>query len=423
MPTAPLPPPIRGIHPVELTLLLTSFIAATYAFGIYLFASLLPDMRTTLTLRYSEIGWITGLAQIGFLLGALASAGLVSWLGATRLMLASVFTCCLCLALMPLMHTAAQLVVPMAVAGCAAATVWVPMVRVVQAHIAVRHQGKMLGLISSGTAYGLFLNGFSVPVLIPLGGWQSVWLFSAALTLVLWVWGLRLPADAPKAVQSQSTPSPIDPSADNHTTNWRTVLRDPVSRLVLLLMFLNGLACMPTMNYLMSFLREEVGYSVEAAGRVWSTIGFVGMLGGFAMGALADRISIARALVVTYVFLAAATALFLQHGGLAPVQLGAALFGLAFNALFGLIPALVSQSFSAQQATAVFAVSNFMLGIGSMLGNLLGGVVREQAQSFQQVYLACFAVNLLLVGLSVYLQQIGKRRIPRQLTVAKAAIR
>jgi hypothetical protein len=55
-------PTQRKTGPVELTILLTSFIAATYAFGVYLFSTLLPEMRVALLLNYTEIGWITGVA-------------------------------------------------------------------------------------------------------------------------------------------------------------------------------------------------------------------------------------------------------------------------------------------------------------------------------------------------------------------------
>jgi len=99
---------------------------------------------------------------------------------------------------------------------------------------------------------------------------------------------------------------------------------------------------MPTMNYLVAYLREEIGYSVQSAGWGWSTIGFVGMFGGFAMGALGDRITVARSLNLTYLLLGISTMLFLHHAYIWEVLIGAGLFGLLFNAIFGLIPAFVS---------------------------------------------------------------------------------
>ena len=82
--------PNKKADAVELTTLLTSLIAASYAFGVYLFSTLLPDMRQALALSYTEIGWITGVAQIGFLLGAFGSTRLVRAMGTVRTILSSV---------------------------------------------------------------------------------------------------------------------------------------------------------------------------------------------------------------------------------------------------------------------------------------------------------------------------------------------
>lgn len=409
-------PTPRRTGPVELTILLTSFIAATYAFGVYLFSTLLPEMRVALFLSYAEIGWITGVAQIGFLAGAFISARLVRVMGVVRLILTSVFACCACLGLMPLVANAFHIAVLMVMTGCAAATVWVPMVAVVQDGIPVRHQGKVLGLISSGTAYGLFFNGLSTPMLLPIGGWRSVWIFSAAVTFLLLVWGLlRL-----QVRQKIATAEDADQNRVSGDFGWAAAVRDPLAITVVLLMFLNGIACMPTMNYLVAYLREEIGYSVQSAGWVWSTIGFVGMFGGFAMGALADRITVARSLNLTYLLLGISTMLFLHHASIWEVLIGAGLFGLSFNAIFGLVPAFVSLSFNASKATAVFAASNVTLGLGSMLGNLLGGLLREQQQSFVPVYVGALAIDFLLILMSLYLKHVHQGQARRATSVHAA---
>ena len=155
---------------------------------------------------------------------------------------------------MPLVTNAFQIALLLVMTGCAAATVWVPMVSVVQSGIPLRHQGKVLGLISSGTAYGLFLSGLSIPRLLPLGGWKSIWIFSAALTFILWVWGLlRLRIGKEMLIVDDS-----NRDRASSVLGWVAVIRDPLAITVIMLMFLNGIACMPTMNYLVAFLREEI---------------------------------------------------------------------------------------------------------------------------------------------------------------------
>lgn len=59
-----------------IVLLLTGLVAATFGFGIYLFAQLVPDMRASLGFDISYVGTITASGQFGFLLCALLAAWL-----------------------------------------------------------------------------------------------------------------------------------------------------------------------------------------------------------------------------------------------------------------------------------------------------------------------------------------------------------
>ena len=390
---------------VELTILFTSFIAATYGFGVYLFSTVLPDMKAELLFSYTEAGGMISVAQIGFLFAALSSGMLTHKIGARKLILLSMFACCISLLGMIFATQSWQVAVLLTIAGAAAAAVWVPMVAVAQDLIPAKHQGKAIGLMSSGTAYGVFVNGLAVPILLPDHGWRSVWLFDAAISCVSFAWGwIRLPA--------LKQPQPIRESLPN-TENSPSIaisvlIRQPSSMLILMMMFLNGIACMPAQNYLMSYLREDLGYEIATATRAWSMIGLIGMIGGFTMGALADKISVQKSLTVTYVLLGVATGLFMHHRSPYEVYIGAAIFGLAFNAIFGLVPAFVSLNFPKNTATLIFGLATVLLGLGSMIGNFFGGLVHDFAKSFAPVYQISTAMALILAILSTFLSKFSR---------------
>ena len=82
----------RKVSFVEITVLFTSFIAATYGFGVYLFSTVLPDMKAELHFSYTEAGGFISLAQVGFLMAALTSSFLTHKIGAKRLILFSMLT-------------------------------------------------------------------------------------------------------------------------------------------------------------------------------------------------------------------------------------------------------------------------------------------------------------------------------------------
>ncbi len=388
----------RRLSGLELTALFTGFIAATYGFGIYLFSTLIPDMKGDLGLDYGDAGTVIALAQVGFMVAALSSGLLAHRFGAARVVLFSVLVCGVCLLALSFATAGWQLVGLLFLTGAAAASVWVPMVSLAQAALPTTHQGKALGLMSSGTAYGVFLNGLAVPALVPSYGWQSVWLVMGVVTLILFAWGVvRLSG---VRFESRRTAVDTEPGA---TAGTLSVLRSPLSAIVLAMMFFNGIACMPTQNYLVSLLRDDLGYGVAEASRAWSAIGFIGMFGGLLMGWVADRITVLRAMLLTYALLVAAIMAFLHHSSLVEIYIGAALFGLAFNAIFGLMPAFVSLNFHGRSATTIFGFGNVLLGLGSMAGNYLGGATKDALGSFQLIYLISLGAGIVLLGLTVVL--------------------
>lgn len=394
---------------IEIIILFTAFIAATYGFGIYLFASLIPEMRTEIGFDYAAVGLMTAAAQGGFLVFALISGLFASVIGARKAIIFSVFLCAACLILMPLAGNSLIVGVLLALMAAAAASVWIPMVAVCKELIPSRHQGKAFGLISSGTAYGVFINGLALPLLMPGYGWKSIWLVLGLATLGLALWALLRIGLRDQPAQS-GTPAKALPLGSR-----LRVLGRPEALAILLMMFLNGLSCMPAQNYLSAMMREELGYSVGSAALAWSIIGVVGMFSGLAVGALADRISIRWAMVVTYTLLSISAALYLNHATLVVVYAGAVAFGLAFYAIFGLVPAYTSIIFSHEEATSVFGIGNMLLGLGGMAGNYFAGLSREYTGSFETTYWIVLAAAIATLVLSLVMRN---ERNPRKLRAA-----
>ncbi|TDQ83384.1 sugar phosphate permease [Dongia mobilis] len=407
----------RGIlSPVEATLLFTAFVASAYGFGIYLFASLAADMRGDLGLGYGDIGLATGVAQAGFLAASLLSGIWATRLGPVRVILGSAAATALSLLLMsrlPAGDALWHLTGLLTVMGAGAASVWVPMVAVAQDVIPARHRAKALGLMSSGTAYGVFVNGLVIPPIVATGGWRGVWVAVGIAACSLLLVGLlrlrRLPVTAAMAVQRTGRPAEAGAEAGAVAGavagRWGEIAL-PRTILLVITMFCTGLACMPFQTYLVATLREELGASLALASSLWSVIGAIGMASGFLFGLLADRISVKWAMVAAYLLLSGAAALLLALLLLAlPIamtaMLAVSLFALAFYAIFGLVPAYISLVHSPGAATLLFGLGNIALGFGGLVGNVAGGHLRETTGSFAAIYAVILAAALLQVLLAL----------------------
>ncbi len=395
------PATARRPGPIEITFFFTAFVSATYAFGIYFFPALIPEMRLDLGFDQEFVGLATGLSQGGLMIAAFLASVLVPIIGPMRVMLiAMVVNAAGLLAMAVIADPVLMVPVMAAFGGCAGAT-WIAIVAIAPDVLPARHQGKLLGLMSSGTAYGVFLNGLILPPLVSGWGWRSAWVVVGAISaalLIAAVW--RLAPLWSHSTRRVEAPHVAATGARRQPLDLRGLLQ-PTAVLVTAILFISGLVLSPFQTYLSSLLREGYGWQMETASRCWSAIGIGGMVGGFLLGAAADRISAKWAMVAAYgLLILSALSVFLAQSTW-PVYLGTLLFGAAFNAIFGLIAAYIAKQFPPRIAVPLQGVTMVALGCGSMLGNYIGGLMADRSGRFEGIYIAvlCGVIVLLLCAL------------------------
>ncbi len=403
---------------VLIALHLTAFVAATYGFGIYLFSALVPDMRQELGFDYTVVGVITGAGQAGFMLFAIGGAILSHRIGGAMVAIMSAVVCASCLVIIPMFSSIIIIGSLLTVLGGCAASVYVPMVDLVSRSISVSHRGKVLGLISSGTSYGVFLNGLLIPVFLASGNWRGIWVIVGVITFGISVsayFTLRKAGLIKRQVFSKSCVKPKPIKTDIKKSGVFQIIQgaEPWVLIIWFITFLNGFTTLPFQNFLSSYIRDELGFTVALNGQVWTMIGFIGMFSGFALGALSDRIGTRRTMIITYVFLCASSLLlvFRPYEGL--VITSGIIFALAFYPIFGLVPAYIAKNPSKLSGTTIFAVANVTLGVGGIFGNILGGISKTWSGSFIWMYFSIAVLSVILCLLSLLLpneSQIPMRR-------------
>lgn len=383
---------------VSVSFFFTAFIAATYGFGVYLFPAILTDMKADLGFSYTQIGIVTGISQAGFLIASLGSGFLTASISSGALIIASVFICGLCLTGLAYSSSIWLIGTYLTLLRACSAMAWVPMVSIVGRWIRFQDRSRVLGLISSGTSYGVFINGLIVPYFILHHHWRDIWLATGLGTLALTavsVFCLRsagILIDTSDKLQ-QEMGSRRQNGMQSTSTVW----------LILSIFFLLGLAYIPFQTYLSPYLREELGLDVAVVGKVWSLIGFVGMGGGFLMGMLSDRIGIKPVLILTYLLTLIASAILCLAADSSWQMVAGVAFGLAFYALFGITPAYIAKIFSPERATMIFAMANVFMGTGCMIGNFMGGWSQTFSGTLIWVYVSVGVIAVILIPISCLL--------------------
>ena len=392
--------------------LMTTLVAATYGFGIYLFAQLVPDMRESLGFDLGYVGAVTASGQLGFLVCALLAAWLTPKVGGGFVILGSGVVCAIALLLIPLTSNIFLIGALLTVLAGTAATVFVPMVDVITRVVAYRYRGMAMGLVSSGTSYGVFINSMLVPIYAPQGAWRTVWWLEGLLTLmivvaVLWVFkhvgllGKTSPSETVSATGDVSTPPRLK------RADFQSELIKPWVLMVWSMNFLIGFSTFPFQNYLSSYLRTELGFGVEYTAQIWALIGIVGMFVGLAVGWLSDKIGLRVTMIFVYLCLIMSALILVTMPSGYWLMVASVLFSTAFYPIFGLIPAYVSKlAPSISIAVAIFGVANVMQGAGGMLGNYGAGFLASMSGTFTAVYSIVVIVGLVLIMLTVKLPKI-----------------
>lgn len=386
---------------VSIAVVFTLFVAVVFGFGLYLFALVVPAMRERLGFEYAAIGVVTGGAQTAYLVAALLCPLLTNRFGGGQVIVGAVAASSLLLLLFAGVHSVLQTGLVLAGLGATAAFMVIPTVGVISQSVPSRYRSRVNGLISSGTAYGQVANGILVSWLLPGNAWRKIWIVAGSASLAIMFFGfivLRLLAsevfvrEAPKrAGNSRASGGWWQLLTGRNLTIWT-------------LLALAGMACGPWQNFLSSFLAAERGHSLETIGQLWSTIGVVGLFSGFVAGLAADKAGVRIALALSYAALAGSALLVAFHSEIWQLQAAAICFGLSFYAIYGLIPAYISKTVDARAVTTVFAVANVFLGLGTTLGNVIGGYIPGWYGSLRDVFIVASTLACVAMVLTMTLQ-------------------
>ena len=282
---------------------LTSSITITFAFGRYIFAVITPDIVKDLNLDYEFIGRINALHQCSYLLFSLLGGVASRIIGARLLISSSVIFSAVSMISLYFVHNQWLLLAIVALQGIFAATSWVPMVEVVGRSIKEEHRGKALGIISSGTAYGLILNGSLIPYILTHYNWQTVWIVFGILSLIIGLFGIYVTYTTTDVSLTQNNDSDKPKIREESTGTFsRDSFLKNYSQYVplIILAIVSGLYLIPFQTYIVPFMVENLGLGHEIAGISWGLFGILGVISGLVVGFLADKFSAKKTMIITY---------------------------------------------------------------------------------------------------------------------------
>jgi predicted MFS family arabinose efflux permease len=363
----------------------------------YLISTLFPVIAHDLHLGYADIGTITGALSMAWGVSALVAGNLSDSIGRRRVLVISLIAFALMIGSSGLARSLAALVAVRVAMGFADGAYTPASISATLEASAPGRRGRNIGVQQMTlTLFGLGIAPLLVAALLRIIEWR--WIFSIFVIPALLL--ARATRKVVRDPMRTSVATRRDPLAD-----WRTVLRYPNVR-ILMLGMLCWLTCLVTTSALLpSYFLDHLGLRYGQMSWVMSGIGFGSAAGTLLLPWLSDRTG--RRPIMILCTLGAGISLLclasLSGGSIA--ALFASLFGVHFfnNALITLTvgPACAETVPPALTATA----SGVIIAVGELFGGGLAPMIAGQvAQRFGIAHVLWLPVGAMAVGVLLCLR-------------------
>ena len=188
------------LHLSSAVVLLFSIACGLAVANVYYAQPLLDAMTQAFAISPANIGIVVTLSQVGYGFGLLLLVPLGDLLNRRRLIVGQTLLSVVALLMIALAGNATWLLLGMALTGLLAVVTQV-LVAYAATLAAPEQRGRVVGVVTSGIVVGILLARTVSGAMADLAGWRSIFLLSAALTLLMALLLLRV---LPKREQPQA---------------------------------------------------------------------------------------------------------------------------------------------------------------------------------------------------------------------------
>jgi len=365
------------------------------------YTMVLPSMQTGLGIDNTEAGVLATANLVGYLALALIGGAAAARYGPRPVIAGG-----LALAGATMLFTGLA-------NGFIAAAVWrlltgvgsgarnVPVMGLMAAWFTARRRGLASGIAVAGSSLALIVVGILVPRILDAygeNGWRVCWFVFGGTTLLLAAGAFLLLRNRPSEVGLKpSSRSGGDPpsTVPAEALQWRRVYRSLHVWHLGLVYIAFGFSYIIYMTFFTKQLVAEGGYTQEAAGSLFMTMGWVSLLCGVLWGAVSDTIGRRRALIIVYLMHALAFGLFALWTEPPGFTLSAVLFGLSAWSIPAIMAATCGDMLGPRLAPAALGLITLLFGIGQAVAPIVAGAMADATGSFFSAFLLAAGVALL----------------------------
>ncbi len=403
----------RGLHYGWVVLTVSTLtVMGCVGFARFGYTLVLPAMQAALGLSNTQTGALATGNFLGYLALAVVGGFLASRYGPRRVIGVSMLLTGAAMAFTGPANTFGEAVAWRVLTGIGSAGSNVPVMSLLAAWFAPRRRGLATGIAVGGSSLALIITGRAVPSILETygeDGWRYTWLVLGGAVLLLGVLALALLRDQParkglRPIGAESAvpraaiaSSPVGriPAKATFGLGWQRVYRSKAVWHIALIYVAFGFSYVIYATFFARYLEGEAGYSREAAGSLWSAVGWISITCGLIWGSVSDRLGRNVALTIVYLIQAASYAVFALWQRPAGYAVSAVAFGLTAWSIPGIVAAACGDCVGARLAPAALGFVTLFFGLGQAVGPSVAGALADAIGSFSPSFLLAAAVALL----------------------------
>ena len=361
--------------------------------GRFGYTAVLPAMQAGLGMDNTQAGFMASINLIGYLALSVIGGALSARFGPRRVVVVGLVFVATGMVMTGLADSFLSAAAWRCVTGFGSGAANVAVMGMWGAWFPTKRRGLASGIAVTGSSLALIIVGPLVPRLLAgygAGGWRVCWYYYAATTFIIAVLAYFF-------IRQPLTVNPVDraaPSAAKTGLAWGLVYRSaPVWRLGIVYMA-NGFSYIIFMTFFIKRLVGEGGYSREAAGALFMTMGWASLFCGVAWGMVSDIIGRRRALISVYLIHTLAFTVFALWPTSTGFTIAAILFGFTAWSIPAIMSATCGDILGSRLAPAALGFITLFFGIGQAVAPSLAGAMADSFGSFTPAYLLAAVVAL-----------------------------
>jgi OFA family oxalate/formate antiporter-like MFS transporter len=281
--------------------------------------------------------------------------------------------------------------------GCA----YVPVVGVVQRWFDKR-RGLASGLAVSGIGVGTLAMPPLAAVLIEALGWRDAYLALGigAATLGIGMSLLIVSDPRDRGLHADGVDSDARPSGRRPLgMTVQQAVRSAEFKSLYAACLICSFAVFVPFVHLVPFAQDH-GIEQTRAALLIAMIGAGSTFGRFFLGGVADRIGRTAFLVVTYIGMTVAMAIWIVAESFAALALFAVVLGLFYGGWVAVLPAVVMDRFGGVNLSAIIGVLYTSVAVGTLIGPSVAGFLFDMTHSYRSAIIASVLANLVAAAIA-----------------------